>query len=112
MGVKISLPAAVDVSVKSIRPVVFDGKPNAIVNVVLLYGQREPEFIGMVVVAGHIVVAPLLKTQLGSGLHIPSALHVRLRLPPTFMKPLAHMNVANEPLNTTVVSSGVCTNCV
>ena len=63
--------------------------------------------MGMVVVAGHMVVAPLLDTQLGKGLHMPSALHVRFRLPPMFMKPLAHMNVANEPLNTTVVSSGV-----
>ena len=78
---------------KSTREVVLERKPFVITKVVLLYGHREPEFIGIVVVAGHIVVAPLLETQLGSGLHIPSALHVRFRLPPIFMKPLPHMNV-------------------
>ena len=101
------VPEAAEVSGKSTREVVFERKPFVITNVVLLYGQRDPVFMGMVVMTGDIVVAPLFKTQLGSGLHIPSALHVRFRLPPIFMKPLAHMNVANEPLNTTVVSSGV-----
>ena len=47
--------------------------------------QLEPSPSGMVGVAAIPGSLPLIKTQLGNGLHLPFELQVTLRLPPTFL---------------------------
>ena len=85
------------------RVVVFRGqRPLAAGDIVVVMTPPEPG--GMVVV---IPPTALFCTQFGSGLHDPSAPHVKFKLPPMFVNPLIQLSTANEPLKTTVCSPGI-----
>ena len=96
-----------DVSEKIRRLLPFEIKPLAMLRVVLFSGQRPP----LVPVAAVVTTEPPLpppppdETQFGGVLHELFARHVKLRLPPTLVRPAPHVNRTNDPPRTWVVLS-------
>lgn len=106
---KRNIPLADDVSEKIRRLFPFEMKPLAMVSVVLVNGQRPPP----VPVAAVVVTEPPPpdETQFGGVLHELVVRHVKLRLPPTLVKPAAHVKTINDPPRTCVALSCVCNSC-
>lgn len=105
-----SRPLADEVSAKISMFVALDINPFVMVNEVLVTGHRAPLTIGglTVVVVTPEPPPPPVETQLGAGLHALVAKHVTFRLPPTLVRPAAHVKTMNEPPSACVVLSCVC----